>query len=326
MSLWLPTPDQRDIADAISGAISETLPLDRLHGDKASDSHRLGDLAAVGILGIAIEEEAGGSGLGVVEEALVFEQLGYHLASPAVLASVLAAHASQDASALVSAETCATLASTSPDGSLLLFDLADNGPVVVLNRHEASLIERPADITPIEANAWGVAMSRSQPIKQAVVPSAGLGLRARLLIASQLSGMSRCALDMAVEYAKIREQFGKPIGSFQAVKHHAANMAVAALAARDLVAFAATALEQQRQDAAFQVEAALVSAIRAARDNAGTNIQIHGGIGFSDECDAHLVLKQSQVWAALAGGESAARTALLAEISPLSSTHSSNRS
>jgi alkylation response protein AidB-like acyl-CoA dehydrogenase len=111
---------------------------------------------------------------------------------------------------------------------------------------------------------------------------------------------------MAVAYAKVREQFGRPIGSFQAVKHHCANMAIAARSARDQVTFAAIAIDDGREDAALQVECALLTAGEAALENAGKNIQIHGGIGFSDEADPHLILKRTRVLLALAGGLEAA--------------------
>jgi alkylation response protein AidB-like acyl-CoA dehydrogenase len=115
---------------------------------------------------------------------------------------------------------------------------------------------------------------------------------------------------MGVEYAKLREQFGRPIGSQQAIKHHCANMAIAARCARDQVGFAAVAVDEGRADATLQVESALFVAGRAALDNAGANIQIHGGIGFSDEADPHLLLKRAQVLLAVAGGLEAANVRL----------------
>jgi alkylation response protein AidB-like acyl-CoA dehydrogenase len=111
---------------------------------------------------------------------------------------------------------------------------------------------------------------------------------------------------MAVAYAGVREQFGRPIGTFQAIKHHCANMVVAARCARDQTNFAAVAFDDERPDAALQVECALLVAGSAALDNAGKNIQIHGGMGFSDEADPHLFLKRAQLLLALAGGLDAA--------------------
>jgi hypothetical protein len=137
-------------------------------------------------------------------------------------------------------------------------------------------------------------------------------LRLRLIDAAALAGIAAATLDMAVAYAGIREQFGRPIGTFQAIKHHCADMAVAARCARDQTSFAAVALEDEREDAALQVECALLVAGSAALDNAGTNIQIHGGMGFSDEADPHLFLKRAQLILAIAGGLEAANARIAA--------------
>jgi len=83
-------------------------------------------------------------------------------------------------------------------------------------------------------------------------------------------------------------------------------MATAARCARDQVLFAAVAIDEAREDAIFQGECALYVAGAAALDNAGKNIQIHGGIGFSDEADPHLFLKRAQLQLAMAGGLEAA--------------------
>jgi alkylation response protein AidB-like acyl-CoA dehydrogenase len=104
----------------------------------------------------------------------------------------------------------------------------------------------------------------------------------------------------------VREQFGRAIGSFQAVKHHCANMALAARCACDQVGFAAIAVDDDRDDAALQVESALFVAGSAAIENSGKNIQVHGGIGFSEEAAPHRLLKRARVLVQLAGGLEAA--------------------
>jgi alkylation response protein AidB-like acyl-CoA dehydrogenase len=131
-------------------------------------------------------------------------------------------------------------------------------------------------------------------------------LRLRLIDAAALAGIGQAALDMAVAYAGIRSQFGRPIGTFQAVKHHCANMAIAARCARDQTSFASVAIDEGRPDAALQVECALFVAGTAALEIAGKNIQLHGGIGFSNEADPHLFLKRAQLLIAVAGGLEAA--------------------
>jgi alkylation response protein AidB-like acyl-CoA dehydrogenase len=100
---------------------------------------------------------------------------------------------------------------------------------------------------------------------------------------------------MAVEYAKDRVQFGRPIGSFQAVKHRCADMAVRAEVARSLTTFAALALRDGEPDAPRHVLEAKALAVDAALANAHDDVQNHGGMGFTWEADAHLYLKRAWV-------------------------------
>jgi alkylation response protein AidB-like acyl-CoA dehydrogenase len=102
-------------------------------------------------------------------------------------------------------------------------------------------------------------------------------------------------LEMSVEYGKVRQQFGRPIGSFQAVKHRCADMAVRAEVARSLTTYAAVALRDGEADATRHVRAAKALAADAALVNAGDNVQNHGGMGFTWESDAHLYLKRAWV-------------------------------
>ena len=160
-----------------------------------------------------------------------------------------------------------------------------------------------SDSTSIDNELWLAGLREGTVCGEAVARFENSQLlRLRLIDAAALAGMAAAALDMAVGYAGIREQFGRPIGTFQAVKHHCANMAIAARCARDQTTFAAVALDEGREDAALQVECALSVAGTAALDNAGKNIQIHGGIGFSDEADPHLFLKRARLQLAIAGG------------------------
>src|SRR5262249_42311423 len=105
--------------------------------------------------------------------------------------------------------------------------------------------------------------------------------------------------DLAVDYAKTREQFGKPIGSFQAIKHKCADMAVNAEAACSQTLLAALSLSKQEHDSMFQGAAATVVSNRAAVSNGEETIQIHGGMGFTSDCDAHLFLKRAHLNARL---------------------------
>src|SRR5690606_33176714 len=124
---------------------------------------------------------------------------------------------------------------------------------------------------------------------------------AQVLASAFLAGLAEAARDMATEHARTRIQFGKPIGVNQAIKHVCADMAVAADAAISQTLFAAIALQSGRGDSMFQVLAAKSVATRAAIDNAANGIQVHGGMGYTFEHNAHLVLKRAHVYAHLFG-------------------------
>jgi hypothetical protein len=123
--------------------------------------------------------------------------------------------------------------------------------------------------------------------------AAPLRTLATLLAAAEAVGVAERTLEDSVAYAKVRQQFGRPIGSFQAVKHRSADMAVRAEVARSLTTFAAVALAEGEETAPRHVAAAKVLATDAALANAADNLQNHGGMGFTWEADAHLYLKRA---------------------------------
>ena len=128
---------------------------------------------------------------------------------------------------------------------------------------------------------------------------------ARTLFAAEAAGGASDCVDTAVEYAKVREQFGRTIATFQAVKHHCANMLVAAESAVAAVWDAARAADESAEEGQSQFEliaaAAATLAFGAYVRNAELNIQVHGGIGFTWEHDAHLHLRRALTAAGPAG-------------------------
>jgi len=173
----------------------------------------------------------------------------------------------------------------------------------VRSEEGAALFQRPSSSRIIDQKLWSSRLLEAAALGEAQAQAdPAQTLRLRLLDAAALAGLAKAALEMAVGYAGMREQFGRPIGSFQAVKHHCANMALSSRLACDQVSFAAVAIDDAREDAALQVESALFVAGSAALDNAGKNIQIHGGIGFSDEADPHRLLKRARLLIQIAGG------------------------
>jgi alkylation response protein AidB-like acyl-CoA dehydrogenase len=117
---------------------------------------------------------------------------------------------------------------------------------------------------------------------------------------------------MSVEYGKVRHQFGKPIGSFQAIKHRCADMAVRAEVARSAVTYAAIAVRDGESDAEFQVHVAKTLATGAALSNTTDNVQNHGGMGYTWESDAHLYLKRARILEHTFGSRTAHLDALIA--------------
>jgi alkylation response protein AidB-like acyl-CoA dehydrogenase len=118
--------------------------------------------------------------------------------------------------------------------------------------------------------------------------------RGAVLAAADLSGIARHALDETVAYDKDRVQFGRPVGSFQAIKHHLADLHVAVTMAEHAALYAAHALDERRDDARLMVSVAKAKCSDAARDATAAMIQYHGGIGYTWEHDAHFSFKRAK--------------------------------
>jgi alkylation response protein AidB-like acyl-CoA dehydrogenase len=116
---------------------------------------------------------------------------------------------------------------------------------------------------------------------------------ATVLAAAEAVGIAERTLEASVEHGKVRQQFGRPIGSFQAVKHRCSDMAVRAEVARSVTIFAAVALRDREEGAARSARVAKALAVDAALANASDNVQNHGGMGYTWEGDAHLYLKRA---------------------------------
>jgi alkylation response protein AidB-like acyl-CoA dehydrogenase len=319
MSEVLVTREQRELVDALVRPLDALFPLSRLHesGDREREQWR--QIAELGWLGVSLPESAGGAGLTAVEDALMFEHFGRKLMGPGVFATVAAAAVAAGTGDGTLAHAFATGSKTAALGLVArgaaegaLVDPKDAQFALVLDVEAARLFP----VASIRSGQWcatGALWSLPMEGAQFADPTHGTsdlkvtGL-ARLLLAAQLTGIAQAALTMAVDYAGIRRQFGQPIGSFQAIKHHCANMSMQALAATDLLSFAAVALAQGREDAGFQILSAQNVAVRAARHNANLNVQIHGGMGFSDEGNAHLFVKRAELLVQGAGGMAAVRS------------------
>jgi alkylation response protein AidB-like acyl-CoA dehydrogenase len=176
------------------------------------------------------------------------------------------------------------------DGGLSLF--AVDGSADGLRRTPLAALDQTRKLARCEFSSVPARLVGSQGEASAILAKV-LDIGAIALAAEQLGGAQR-ALDLAVEYAKLRHQFGRPIGSFQAIKHRCADLLLEVESLRSAVIYAAAAVAEDSPE--VPTLAALVKAL--ASDTyfhvAAENIQIHGGIGFTWEHDAHLYFKRAK--------------------------------
>ena len=182
--------------------------------------------------------------------------------------------------------------STGAEGlSLLLVDAADPGVRITA----LETMDQTRKLCEVQLRDVTVPKSRviGAPGEGAAVLER-LATRAKAGLAAEMCGGAARVLDMCVEYAKIREQFGRPIGSFQAIQHKCATMLVEVESARSAAYYAAWAVGSNAPDAALGAAMAKAYASDAFRHVAAEGIQIHGGIGFTWEHDMHLSFKRAK--------------------------------
>jgi alkylation response protein AidB-like acyl-CoA dehydrogenase len=290
--------------------------------DGALWSRLAGDL---GLAGLVIPERLGGAGLGWVEVAAVNEELGAALApvpffSTVCLAtSVLVACPGADAAlaAIARGETAALVVGRGSrhvvDGHTadLLVVATDDGVFVVRGDAPGVRRRRIATVDPTRTVAE-VQLDAAAPLER-VGDRADLDLARVALAAEQVGGAQRC-LDLAVEYAKVRQQFGRPIGSFQAIQHTCADMFVLVESARSAAYHAAWTADHDPENLGAAAATAAAYCGDAFYRCAGDAIQVHGGIGFTWEHDAHLYWKRARADRALLGAPAAQRERIAAMI------------
>jgi alkylation response protein AidB-like acyl-CoA dehydrogenase len=304
---------QQEIVTAATDFLKEAAPLERLRG-AASEIALHETLAQWGWFGAGVGEADGGFGLGPVEEALFYIEAGRLLLAPSVLATALAAASGPaDLRAdMQSGVQRAAMALSTANGSVYCFEREGAALLVMLCGAEVSF-HRASDFAgeAVEGFDEALATEKGAMTAPALHVSADAS-RAALLIAALLAGCAAGAADLGIEYAKMREQFGQPIGAFQAIKHRCANMGVAAFAATSQVTMAAACLAEGAAQEQLELAAAIQLAVKLSRENAASAIQVHGGMGFTAECDAHRFLKRAHVLSRILGDRRSYEAALLA--------------
>jgi 3-oxochol-4-en-24-oyl-CoA dehydrogenase len=289
-------------------------------------------LAGLGLLGLHLPEDRGGSGFGLAETLVVAEQLGRHLAPgpflPTVITSAVLATAGPDElqkRLLPGLADGTVIGAAALGGQASYADGTATGPAgVVISGHLADVLLVPAgdDVLVIETAAGGVRAEvpvnldqsrRAARVTLDAAPATVLpGARglltdvARAVFAAEAVGVAAETTEQAAGYAKVREQFGRPIATFQAVKHHCANMLVAAELATAATWDAGRAGPGGGDQFSYTAAIAATLAVPAAVGDASLNIQVHGGIGFTWEHDAHLYLRRAAAVAAVLDAEQAA--------------------
>ena len=315
-------------------------------------------MAEMGLQGLAIDAGYGGQGLGMVELALVLDEMGRaaypgpFFATVVLAAAAIAASGQESQMArylpdIARGRTKATLAlvddalSWSPSGVTLRADR--RGDTFVLSgekrfvpfAHVADLIlvvartssgDDGTTVFAVPADATGLSQTQNVEMDRTnrtstvtfnsveVGPDAVIGEvnqgwavigpvleRAAIASAAEMLGAARRCMDMSVEYAKVRQQFGQPIGMFQAIKHACAEMLLEVENAHGATYYAGWAADARSPDASLAASAAKAYVGDASRKVCGSSIQVHGGIGFTWEYDLHLYFKRAKHFEPLYG-------------------------
>jgi alkylation response protein AidB-like acyl-CoA dehydrogenase len=309
-----PTRDQEELIDVTADYLRRELPASRLphQRETAIAEPNWRGLADMGWFAMGISEEQGGLGLSLVEEALVVREFGRQLLPPAVAATMLAV---QVASASGNRKLAAALADGSARAGLALqaesgLHVLDGGTVShALFWDEAGLALAPIAALTTRGTAEGLDFTVG--ILIADLPGADTALRwddeeatlrASVLIGAALTGMAEGVRDLAADYARERHQFGRPIGSFQAVAHPCADMAVRSDAALSMLMFASVCVRDGQELPALYASAFRAVAGDAAYRNAVAAMQVFGGYGQTYEYLPHFFLKRAVLMRAFGGG------------------------
>ena len=287
-----PSPDQVALVDELRRFLAARVPRPASAFPGVWD-----ELAAMGVLTLPVPEPDGGVGLGWAEAALAFQALGHSGAAGPFVATAAAA-----AAGLSSAVTT-LVADHAPARQVVVEHLDQIESLLVLRPDGvwrvdvplagARAVERPLDpLTPVHLVD---ALPRGEQVGDAALARL-VARHAALLAAAQQVGLGAAAVELATTYAGQREQFGRPIGSFQAVKHLLADAVVGIEVARAAVDAAAVTADEASAPDDPTVERAVASARIVASDAAQratrASIQVHGGMGYTWELNAHLHLKR----------------------------------
>lgn len=336
------TEEHRDLRDAVRRFASRHITPEAVRAAVNAKEEKLPPywqaVAGQGLLGLHLPEEAGGGGYGLVELAVVTEELGRAMAPGPFLPTTLASavlHRAGHTAHLTGLAEGTTIGAVGLKPGTLALSRSDDGAVSVSGESELVVGGHVADVfvlpvTDGDRTAWVVlprasvrttdvtshdptrrssrVHPRDTPVPAgdvlAVDPRLPLDLAATLF-AAEASGIADWTVATAAGYARVREQFGRPIGQFQGVKHRCARMLARAEQARACAWDAARAADPgtvaDPREASLAAAVAGATAVEAAFATAKDCVQVLGGIGFTWEHDAHLYLRRAQTLRLLLG-------------------------
>jgi alkylation response protein AidB-like acyl-CoA dehydrogenase len=312
--------DQQAIKRTAKDLLADRFKLERVRelaeaGTYDEDAWK--ELCELGWPGIFIDEQYGGQGLGIVELIILMEELGYTLAPVPFLSNAAAGLMIQAAGSdeqkqrwlpgIASGEARGAAGLVRGDEAKLVPDGESAEVIVLCADGGVSVVERSAaDVEPVATmdstrRYARVRAGGGEPLPGEVGPGVGAGL---LAVSAELTGVAQRAMEMAVEYARDRKQFGRPIGAYQAVSHRCAQMLLETEGARSATYYGAWTADAQPEELELAASMAKAYSSDAGWRVCSSSLQVHGGIGFTWEHDLHFFLKRAKVDALLWGSAS----------------------
>jgi alkylation response protein AidB-like acyl-CoA dehydrogenase len=309
------TPEQEELRGQARSYLADKFPPERVaelaDSDAGWDESSWRELAELGWLGVSVPEEYGGAGLGFVEEALLLEELGRALYPGPYFATVGLALPALGPDELAAVAAGDARWSVSLDGSLVP-DLGLVDRVAVIERDEARAVPARGEVLTTIDSTRRLGRLQSDDGVVLAGDASAVWPRALAAIAVEAVGVGDRALELAVEYAKTREQFGRPIGVYQAISHRLADTYLELQLARSLAYWAAWCVAENDPQALVAAAAAKAYAADAAVAACERSIQVHGGIGFTWEHPLHRYYKRA-LWLQSFAGSAATHRAEVAE-------------
>ena len=304
------TEEQELFRSSVREFVTDRVPVEHLaeiaDGADGWDPALWKEASGLGLAGISVPEEHGGAGMGFVEEAIAAEELGRGVFPGPWLGSVILAQPALVGSAeLLSAVGGGErIATVDLGGGAFVPDLPAADLIVTARNEEIVVTEKDRVEWRIEEtvdgtrrlgrveypDGTGTSLATGGDAKRIM---SGIRTRGLAALAAEATGVAERAMEIAVQYAKEREQFGSPIGKYQAVSHQLADTYMDVQLTRSLALWAAVAIDEGDDEAGMAAETAKQFAADAAVRACERAIQVHGGIGFTWEHPLHRYYKRA---------------------------------